>query len=111
MSKKGTPIVRTSDDTSYDEIGFPYNPRYSTGTTPLPTLRPLVNKTPTIPIYDYGKLYIPGEGKICAHKYFPQKFKQIMQERIAEEQKKAALLQAQSGQPSPEQDGQDEDVD
>ena len=107
MSKKGVPIVRSFEETKYDEVGFPYNPRYSTSTTPLPTLRPLVNKTPTIPIYDYGKLYIPGEGKICAHKYFPQKFKQIMKERIMEEKQKAAQLQVQDDQE--EQQGKDED--
>ena len=104
MSKKSF----SSDDTfPINETGFPYNPRFSTSTTPLPTMRPLVNKQPTIPIYDYGKLYIPGEGKICAHKYFPEKFKEIMKQRIIEEKQKEAQLQMR-GQ-APQQQGGDDD--
>ena len=46
----------------FNETGFPYKPRFSTSTTALPTMRPLSNRKPSIPVYDYSRLYIPGEG-------------------------------------------------
>lgn len=81
-----------------NETSFPYNPRFSTSTTALPTLRPLVNKRSSIPVVDYNRLYLPEEGKICVHKYFPEKFKAILKQRVAEAKQLHAKLEQQSQQ-------------
>ena len=78
----------------YNETGFPYKPRFSTSTTALPTMRALCNRKPSVPVYDYSKLYIPEEGYVCPHRDYPKVFKQLMKQRIAEQQ-------AQSGQAAP----------
>ena len=78
----------------YNETGFPYKPRFSTSTTALPTMRALCNRKPSVPVYDYSKLYIPEEGYVCPHRDYPKVFKQLMKQRVAEQQ-------AQSGQAAP----------
>ena len=95
----------------FNETGFPYKPRFSTSTTALPTMRPLSNRKPSIPVYDYSRLYIPGEGYVCPHRDFPEKFKQIMKERVAEQQAQAAQAgaapaQAQGAEQGAEEDGE-----
>ena len=60
-------------------------------------MRPLVNKRPSIPVVDHSRLYLPDEGKICVHKYYPEKHKQLLKQRKAEAKQMQAQAQAQAG--------------
>ena len=88
----------SDDEFEINETGFPYNPRFSTNTYAIPTMRPLVNKRPSIPVVDHSRLYLPEEGKICVHKYYPEKHKQLLKQRKAEAKQAQALAAAQQAQ-------------
>ena len=88
----------SDDEFEINETGFPYNPRFSTNTYAIPTMRPLVNRKPSIPVVDHSRLYLPEEGKICVHKYYPEKHKQLLKQRKAEAKQAQALAAAQQAQ-------------
>lgn len=93
-----------------NETGFPYNPQFTTGVTPLPSLRPLIKRKPDIPIYQYGKLYIPGNDPICPfYNYAIREKRRILQEAKKEEQQKQQAQQEQMQRFSKNQDGEDDD--
>ena len=91
-----------------NETGFPYNPRFSTSTTPVPSMRLQVNRKPSIPVVAYDRLYIPGEGKMCPHKYFPEKLKQ-MKKQAAQQQQAAQQAPPEQQQQPQQQEGEDEE--
>ena len=104
MSKKDSEIF------PINETGFPYNPQFSTGTTPLPTLRPIAKRKTDIMVVDYNKLYIPGNGPICPFEnyieYHNKNLRQMYAEQQAEQQ---AQQQQMAAQANANQDGEDDD--
>ena len=63
-----------------------------------------MNRKPSIPVVDHDRLYIPGEGKMCVHKYYPEQLKKQRKEAQAQQQQAEAEAQAQQ-QP---QEGQEQ---
>ena len=101
----------SDDEFEINETGFPYNPRFSTNTYAIPTMRPLVNRKPSIPVVDHSRLYLPEEGKICVHKYYPEKHKQLIKQRQTEAQQAQAQAVAQQAQAEAQAQEQGEDED
>ena len=99
----------SEEEWEINETGFPYNPRFSTSTTALPTMRPLCNRKPSIPVFDYGRVYMPDEGYVCAHRAWPAKYEKILKERAAQQKQQMAQVQQQGGQAQEQEQGEDEE--
>ena len=104
MSKKD------NNEFPINETGFPYNPQFSTGTTPLPTLRPIAKRKPDITVIDYNKYYVPGNEPICPfanyNDYHNKHLREMYAEQHAEEQ---AQQQQMAAQANANQDGEGDD--